>query len=101
MVEHAAPGRVGQPDARARGGRHHAHRHAADGARRLDVQHRGRAGAPALDHSRARTRRRVGAPAESGSVSEFLAMGGYGFYVWGSYGVAVLCIAIEIWSLRR
>ena len=34
-------------------------------------------------------------------MSEFFAMGGYGLYVWGSYGVAALCIAIEIWTLRR
>ena len=33
-------------------------------------------------------------------MSEFLAMGGYGLYVWGSYGVAALCIAIEIWTLK-
>ena len=31
-----------------------------------------------------------------GSVSAFLAMGGYGGYVWGSYGVTALCIALEI-----
>ena len=37
----------------------------------------------------------------SHGVNEFLAMGGYGFYVWGSYGVAALCIAIEIWTLNR
>ncbi len=36
-----------------------------------------------------------------GSLNEFLAMGGYGFYVWGSYGVAVLCICLEIFSLRN
>jgi heme exporter protein D len=30
------------------------------------------------------------------SAGEFLAMGGYGFYVWGSYIVAVVAIAIEI-----
>jgi heme exporter protein D len=34
-------------------------------------------------------------------MSEFFAMGGYGFYVWGSYGVTALCIAIEIWTLTR
>ena len=34
-------------------------------------------------------------------MSEFLAMGGYGFYVWGSYVVAAVCIAIEIWTLNR
>ena len=35
-----------------------------------------------------------------GSVNEFLAMGGYGFYVWGSYGMAVLCIVLEIFLLN-
>jgi heme exporter protein D len=35
-----------------------------------------------------------------GSVNEFLAMGGYGFYVWGSYGVTALCIILETISLR-
>jgi heme exporter protein D len=35
-----------------------------------------------------------------GSLGEFLAMGGYGFYVWGSYGVAALCICLEIISLN-
>ena len=36
-----------------------------------------------------------------GSLDEFLAMGGYGFYVWGSYGVAALCAsALEILSLK-
>ncbi len=34
-----------------------------------------------------------------GSVNEFLAMGGYGFYVWGSYGVTAVCIVLEILSL--
>lgn len=32
---------------------------------------------------------------------EWLSMGGYGFYVWGSYGVLALAIAIELWQLRR
>jgi heme exporter protein D len=31
-----------------------------------------------------------------GSASAFLAMGGYGGFVWGSYAVAALCIALEI-----
>jgi len=31
-----------------------------------------------------------------GSTAEFFAMGGYGFYVWGSYVVTVVAIAIEI-----
>ncbi len=30
------------------------------------------------------------------SLSEFLDMGGYGLYVWGSYLVTFLCIAGEI-----
>jgi heme exporter protein D len=29
------------------------------------------------------------------SASEFFAMGGYGLYVWGSYGVAAACMLIE------
>ena len=43
----------------------------------------------------------MGAITEDRSMSEFFAMGGYGFYVWGSYGVAALCIAVEIWTLRK
>jgi heme exporter protein D len=31
-----------------------------------------------------------------GSVSAFLAMGGYGGFVWGSYAVATICIVIEL-----
>ena len=34
-----------------------------------------------------------------GSVGEFFAMGGYGLYVWGSYAVTFVCIAIELASL--
>jgi heme exporter protein D len=33
------------------------------------------------------------------SVSDFLAMGGYGFYVWGSYLVTAAIIAVEIFLL--
>jgi heme exporter protein D len=29
------------------------------------------------------------------SASEFFAMGGYGLYVWGSYGVALLIMVVE------
>lgn len=29
------------------------------------------------------------------SLSDFLAMGGYGLYVWGSFGITVLIMAIE------
>jgi heme exporter protein D len=35
-----------------------------------------------------------------GSLDAFLAMGGYGTYVWGSYGVTILCIILEILSLK-
>ena len=34
------------------------------------------------------------------SAGEFFAMGGYGLYVWGSYGVSALAIGIEILALR-
>ncbi len=35
------------------------------------------------------------------SVSEFFAMGGYALYVWGSYGVAALVMAIEVILVLR
>ena len=34
------------------------------------------------------------------SWSDFLAMGGYGLFVWGSFGVTALVMAGEILSLR-
>jgi len=36
-----------------------------------------------------------------GSLENFLAMGGYGFYVWGSYVVCAGVIVAEIWALRN
>jgi heme exporter protein D len=33
-------------------------------------------------------------------MSEFFAMGGYGFYVWGAYGVTALVIMVELIALR-
>jgi heme exporter protein D len=36
-----------------------------------------------------------------GSVGEFLHMGGYGLYVWGSYGVTFAALAIEAVALVR
>jgi len=33
-------------------------------------------------------------------MTEYLAMGGYGFYVWGAYGVIALCIVAELLSVR-
>jgi heme exporter protein D len=35
------------------------------------------------------------------SWQAFWAMGGYGLYVWGSFGMTVLCIAGEIGALSR
>ena len=35
------------------------------------------------------------------SFSEFLAMGGYAFYVWGSFGVTFGCMAIELLMLNN
>ncbi len=29
-------------------------------------------------------------------MSEFFAMGGYAFYVWGAYGVTVTLLALEV-----
>jgi len=33
-------------------------------------------------------------------MSEFFAMNGYGFYVWSSYGVTALAVAVELYALR-
>ena len=35
-----------------------------------------------------------------GSWDNFLRMGGYGFFVWGSYGMTVAIVAIEVWQLK-
>jgi len=34
------------------------------------------------------------------SLDDFLAMGGYGLYVWGSFGMVALVLAMELWALR-
>jgi heme exporter protein D len=36
-----------------------------------------------------------------GSPAEFLAMGGYALYVWGSFAVTAVAVAAEVWLLRR
>jgi heme exporter protein D len=33
-------------------------------------------------------------------MNDFLAMGGHGFFVWGSYGVTAVVLALELFSLR-
>jgi len=35
------------------------------------------------------------------SWGEFWAMGGYGFYVWGSYGLCAVVFVLESLSARR
>ncbi len=35
------------------------------------------------------------------SVSEFFAMGGYAFYVWGSFGLTGLVALFEVLLLRK
>ena len=34
------------------------------------------------------------------SVSEFIHMGGYGLYVWGSYSMVTAVMILEVWQLR-
>ena len=34
-------------------------------------------------------------------MSEFIEMGGYGFYVWGAYGVTALLLAAEVIAVVR
>ena len=36
-----------------------------------------------------------------GSASEFFAMGGYGLYVWGSFGVTAAALLIEVLLVRK
>lgn len=35
------------------------------------------------------------------SASEFFSMGGYALYVWGSYGVTMLLLGIEVLMLLK
>ncbi len=35
------------------------------------------------------------------SLSEFIHMGGYGWYVWGSYAMVAAVMILEVWQLRR
>jgi heme exporter protein D len=35
------------------------------------------------------------------SLQEFFHMGGYGLYVWGSYGVTVILLIVEVMSLKK
>jgi heme exporter protein D len=35
------------------------------------------------------------------SAAEFFAMGGYALYVWGSFGVCALVMAVEPWLLQQ
>ncbi len=35
------------------------------------------------------------------SVSEFFAMGGYAFYVWGSFGLTALVAVVETWLIHK
>ena len=36
-----------------------------------------------------------------GSLAEFFAMGGYGLYVWISFGATVLCMGGEVLAVWR
>jgi heme exporter protein D len=33
-------------------------------------------------------------------MNEFFAMGGYGLYVWGAYGITALIIVVEVRAVR-
>lgn len=36
-----------------------------------------------------------------GSAAEFFAMGGYGLYIWGAYGMTAAVIAFELIALAK
>ena len=33
-------------------------------------------------------------------MNDFLAMGGYAFYVWGAYGVTAVVVIVEVLAVR-
>lgn len=35
------------------------------------------------------------------SLSDFVAMGGYGLYIWGAYGLTLVCMLAEPWMAWR
>ncbi len=35
------------------------------------------------------------------AISEFFHAGGYGFYIWGSYGMAILLMAGELIAVKQ
>lgn len=35
------------------------------------------------------------------SISEFFAMGGYGFYVWLSYAITFAAVGLLVWQSKR
>jgi heme exporter protein D len=35
------------------------------------------------------------------NISEFLAMGGYGFYVWSAYGICAVILLLLAWQPIR
>jgi heme exporter protein CcmD len=85
-------------------GHHHAVGYADHVAGLLDVRHRRRADAGSRHYSRARSAYRVGQGTTGSerkrtmnweSPAAFFAMGGYGVYVWGSFGVCALLMIVE------
>ena len=73
----------------------------------LDVFNRDSARARSFDHQRKRARRAVAGRGGGGSIimhwnslSEFINMGGYGTYVWGSYLVTFVLLTAEIIAVR-
>ena len=106
MVEYLTSRRVSQPYHGAQNGQYHAHLHDDHDVRFLDVCHCHRTHSGAKYYFRTgKTNRlgsRTGNKENMSSVSEFFAMGGYAFYVWGSYGVtAVFMIAEVILVIRN
>jgi heme exporter protein D len=60
--------------------------------------------ARALYYFRKRAPHRMGASPLEGkrmNAEGFWAMGGYGLYVWGSYGFALVVLTAEVWLLRN
>jgi hypothetical protein len=107
VVEYSSSGGLSQPHEVSQSGVKYAFGHVGDGTRILDVFHR-RVSCPGpKDYPAKRVECVVAlrkcrlSDMEWGSFNEFFAMGGYGLYVWGSYLVTVVCILVEILTVRR
>jgi heme exporter protein D len=101
MVEHAASGRDYSNTEQTNHRAAYARSFADNAGGLLDVFNRSGFGSAPLHHFGARAKR--GARCRDGGLvmSQFFYMGGYGFYVWGSYIATLIVLGAEVLQLLR